>query len=169
MAQRERWQQDEGGYSHIQGTKPQTLSYGLNDSPAGLAAWIVEKYRAWSDCGGDVEKRFTKDELLTNITIYWVTQTIGSSVRMYYENQRNNWVMGKDEQIPAPAAIAVFPGEISRPPREWAERSYNVCRWTEMARGGHFAAFEEPELLAEDVRSFFRAYRTTGTLGQPIA
>ncbi|MCH7620774.1 MAG: epoxide hydrolase [Chloroflexi bacterium] len=169
MAQRERWQQDEGGYSHIQGTKPQTLSYGLNDSPAGLAAWIVEKYRAWSDCGGDVEKRFTKDELLTNITIYWVTQTIGSSVRMYYENQRNNWVMGKDEQIPAPAAIAVFPGEISRPPREWAERSYNVCRWTEMARGGHFAALEEPELLAEDVRAFFRAYRTTGTLGQPIA
>ncbi len=116
-----------------------------------------------------MEKRFTKDELLTNITIYWVTQTIGSSVRMYYENQRNNWVMVKDEQIPAPAAIAVFPGEISRPPREWAERSYNVCRWTEMARGGHFAAFEEPELLAEDVRSFFRAYRTTGTLGQPIA
>ncbi len=77
-----------------------------------------------------MEKRFTKDELLTNITIYWVTQTLGSSVRMYYENQRNNWVMGKDEQIPAPAAVAVFPGKISRPPREWAERSYNVCRWT---------------------------------------
>ncbi len=160
IEQRQRWQQAEGGYSHIQSTKPQTLSYGLNDSPVGLAAWIVEKYRTWSDCGGDVERRFTKDELLTNITIYWVTQTIGSSVRMYYENQRNTWVMGKDEQIPAPAGIAVFPGEISRPPQEWAERSYNVCRWTEMPRGGHFAALEEPELLAEDVRAFFRSYRT---------
>ena len=161
IEQREQWQQNEGGYNHIQGTKPQTLSYGLNDSPLGLAAWIVEKYRAWSDCGGDVERRFTKDELLTTITIYWVTQTIGSSVRMYYENQRHAWVMSRDAQVPAPAAIAVFPAEISRPPREWAERSYNVCRWTEMPRGGHFAALEEPELLAEDVRAFFRSYRTT--------
>ena len=160
IEQRERWQQDEGGYNHIQGTKPQTLSYGLNDSPVGLAAWIVEKFRTWSDCGGDVERRFTKDELLTNITIYWVTQTIGSSVRMYYENLRNAWVMGKDELVPAPTAIAVFPGEISRPPQEWAERSYNVCRWTEMPRGGHFAALEEPELLAEDVRAFFLPYWT---------
>ena len=159
MAQRERWQRDEGGYNHIQSTKPQTLSYGLNDSPVGLAAWIVEKYRTWSDCGGEVERRFTKDELLTNITIYWVTQTIGSSVRMYYDNQRGIWEMGQDELVPAPAAVAVFPGEISRPPKEWAERSYNVCRWTEMASGGHFAALEEPEVLAEDVRSFFRSYR----------
>ena len=160
LGQRERWQQDEGGYNHIQSTKPQTLSYGLNDSPVGLAAWIVEKYRTWSDCGGDVERRFTKDELLTNITIYWVTQTIGSSVRMYYDNQRGTWVMGKDERAPAPAAVAVFPAEISRPPREWAERSYDVCRWTEMPRGGHFAALEEPELLAADVRAFFRPYRS---------
>ena len=160
LGQRERWQQDEGGYNHIQSTKPQTLSYGLNDSPVGLAAWIVEKYRTWSDCGGDVERRFTKDELLTNITIYWITQTIGSSVRMYYDNQRGTWVMGKDERAPAPAAVAVFPAEISRPPREWAERSYDVCRWTEMPRGGHFAALEEPELLAADVRAFFRPYRS---------
>ena len=159
VAQREKWQQDEGGYNHIQSTKPQTLSYGLNDSPVGLAAWIVEKYRTWSDCGGDVERRFTKDELLTNITIYWVTQTIGSSVRMYYDNQRGTWAMGKDELAPTPAAVAVFPGEISRPPKEWAQRSYNVCRWTEMPRGGHFAALEEPELLVEDVRAFFRSYR----------
>ena len=160
ISQRERWQRDEGGYNHIQSTKPQTLSYGLNDSPVGLAAWIVEKYRTWSDCGGDVERRFTKDELLTNITIYWVTQTIGSSVRMYYDNQRGTWVMGKGELVPAPAAVAVFPGEISRPPKEWAERSFNVCRWTEMPSGGHFAALEEPGLLAEDVRAFFRSYRT---------
>ena len=160
IAQRERWQRDEGAYNHLQSTKPQTLSYGLNDSPVGLAAWIVEKYRTWSDCGGEVERRFTKDELLTNITIYWVTQTIGSSVRMYYDNQRGTWEMGKDEQVPAPAAVAVFPGEISRPPKEWADRSYNVCRWTEMASGGHFAALEEPVLLAEDIRAFFRSYRS---------
>jgi pimeloyl-ACP methyl ester carboxylesterase len=159
MDQRERWQQSEGGYSHIQGTKPQTLSYGLNDSPAGLAAWIVEKYRTWSDCGGDVEARFTKDELLTTVTIYWVTQTIGSSTRMYYENQRKVWVMQPGERVRVPSAMALFPQEIARPPREWAERSYNVCRWTEMPRGGHFAALEEPELLAEDIRAFFRTLR----------
>ena len=157
--QRERWQQDEGGYTHIQGTKPQTLSYGLNDSPAGLAAWIVEKYRTWSDCGGNVEAKFTKDELLTIFTIYWVTQTISSSTRMYYENQRKLWVMGRDELVQVPSGMAIFPQEISRPPREWAERSYNVCRWTEMPGGGHFAALEEPELLAEDIRAFFRPLR----------
>ncbi|PKB79785.1 MAG: multidrug MFS transporter [SAR202 cluster bacterium Io17-Chloro-G9] len=160
LEQRENWQQAEGGYAHIQGTKPQTLSYGLNDSPAGLAAWIVEKYRTWSDCDGDVEKRFTKDELLTTVTIYWVTQTIGSSTRMYKENQSHNWAMEETERIRPPSAMAVFPGEISRPPREWAERSYNVQRWTEMPRGGHFAALEEPQLLAEDVRAFFRPLRT---------
>ena len=157
--QREKWQQAEGGYAHIQGTKPQTLSYGLNDSPAGLAAWIVEKYRTWSDCDGDVEKRFTKDELLTTVTIYWVTQTISSSTRMYKENQSQTWTMGKSERIKPPSAMAVFPSEISRPPREWAERSYTLQRWTEMPRGGHFAALEEPQLLAEDIRAFFRPLR----------
>ena len=159
LDQREKWQQAEGGYAHIQGTKPQTLSYGLNDSPAGLAAWIVEKYRTWSDCDGDVEKRFTKDELLTTVTIYWVTQTISSSTRMYKENQSHNWAMGESERIQPPSAMAVFPSEISRPPREWAERSYNLQRWTEMPRGGHFAALEEPDLLAEDIRAFFRPLR----------
>ena len=159
LDQRERWQQAEGGYAHIQGTKPQTLSYGLNDSPTGLAAWIVEKYRTWSDCDGDVESRFTKDELLTTITIYWVTQTISSSTRMYYENQRHTWSMKPAERIQVPLGMALFPQEISRPPREWAERSYNVRRWTEMPRGGHFAALEEPELLAEDIRAFFRPLR----------
>jgi len=160
MDQRDRWFQDEGGYNHIQGTKPQTLAYGLNDSPAGLASWIVEKYRTWSDCGGDVEKRYTKDELLTIVTIYWVTQTISSSTRMYYENQKNLWTMEKDQKVPAPAGMAMFPQEISRPPREWAERSYDVRRWTEMPRGGHFAALEEPQLLAEEVRAFFRPFRS---------
>jgi pimeloyl-ACP methyl ester carboxylesterase len=159
LEQREAWMQAEGGYSHIQGTKPQTLSYGLNDSPAGLAAWIVEKYRAWSDCQGKVESRFTKDELLTTITLYWVTQTINSSTRLYYETLRQPWTLQQGERIVVPSAMAVFPREISRPPREWGERSFNVQRWTEMPRGGHFAALEEPELLANDARMFFRPLR----------
>ena len=159
LAEREQWRQAEGGYSHIQGTKPQTLSYGLNDSPAGLAAWIVEKFRTWSDCGGDVESRFTKDELLTNITLYWATQTIGSSTRLYYESQHNPWTFRPGERIEPPCAVALFPVDLSHPPREWAERSYNVQRWTEMPRGGHFAALEEPDLLVEDIREFFRALR----------
>ena len=157
--QREAWQQSEGGYSHIQGTKPQTLSYGLNDSPAGLAAWIVEKYRTWSDCHGDVESRYTKDELLTTVTIYWVTNTIGSSVRMYKENQSSVWEMAEGEKVPTPAGMAMFPQEIAKPPREWAERSWDVRRWEQMPRGGHFAALEEPELLAHEVREFFRPFR----------
>ena len=160
LDQRENWRQNEGGYSHIQGTKPQTLSYGLNDSPAGLAAWIVEKFRTWSDCGGDVEKSFTKDELLTNVTIYWATQTINSSTRMYYESQHVQWNLGPDDRVTVPCAVAVFPKEISQPPREWGERSYNIQRWTPMPRGGHFAALEEPELLAQDIREFFRPFRS---------
>ena len=159
ITQRDKWFADEGGYNHIQGTKPQTLAYGLNDSPAGLAAWIVEKYRTWSDCGGDVEKSYTKDELLTIVTIYWVTQTISSSTRMYYENQKAVWTMNRDEKVAAPAGMAMFPQEISKPPREWGERSYDVRRWTEMTSGGHFAALEAPQLLAEEVRAFFRGFR----------
>ena len=159
ITQRDKWFQDEGGYNHIQGTKPQTLAYGLNDSPVGLASWIVEKYRTWSDCGGDVEKSYTKDELLTIVTIYWVTQTISSSTRMYFENQKHLWTMEKDQKVPTPAGMAMFPQEISKPPREWGERSYHVRRWTEMASGGHFAALEEPQLLAEEVRAFFRDFR----------
>ncbi len=159
ITQRDKWFADEGGYNHIQGTKPQTLAYGLNDSPVGLAAWIVEKYRTWSDCGGDIEKSYTKDELLTIITIYWVTQTISSSTRMYFENQKSLWTMEKDQKVAAPAGMAMFPQEISKPPREWGERSYDVRRWTEMSSGGHFAALEEPQLLAEEVRAFFRDLR----------
>jgi microsomal epoxide hydrolase len=159
MENREQWRQTEGGYGHIQGTKPQTLSYGLNDSPAGLAAWIVEKWRTWSDCNGDVESTYTKDELLTNIMIYWATQTIGSSVRIYYESQRASWSFGQDDRIRVPSAVAIFPKDLSYPPREWAERSYNVQRWTEMPRGGHFAAMEEPEMLVDDLRAFFRDLR----------
>jgi len=159
LQQRTQWLADEGGYSHIQSTKPQTLSYGLNDSPAGLAAWIVEKYRKWSDCNGDVETRFTKDELLTTITIYWVTQSINSSTRLYYEAFSKPWDLAKDEKIQVPVGIAAFPSENTVPIREWSERSFNVQHWTDMPAGGHFAALEEPVRLVEDIRDFFRGLR----------
>ncbi len=162
IAEAEKWQQSEGAYALIQGTKPQSLAYGLNDSPAGLAAWIVEKFRTWSDCGGDVETRFSKDELLTNITIYWATETINSSFRLYYDAMNagaltwisemfKNWTGSSD----VPTGFAKFPVDILPPPREWAERFFNIEHWTEMPRGGHFAALEEPELLAADIRKFF--------------
>jgi pimeloyl-ACP methyl ester carboxylesterase len=146
----------ERGYFLIQSTKPQTVGYGLDDSPAGLAAWIVEKFRSWCDCGGDVEKKFTKDDLLTNIMLYWVTQTATSSARIYYENQR---APGPRGRVTAPTACAVFPQEISIPPRRWVEAQYNLTRWTDMPRGGHFAALEEPQLLVDDLRAFFRTVR----------
>ena len=155
-AEMARWVRDESAYSITQGTKPQTLSYALNDSPVGLAGWIVEKWRAWSDCDGDVERSYTKDELLTNVMIYWVTQTINSSVRLYRENRGE---FGRTGRIETPTAVAMFPKEISHPPRSLVERGYNVQRWTEMPRGGHFAAMEEPGLLVEDVRAFFRGLR----------
>ena len=156
---RAHWREYEGAYGHIQGTKPQTLSYGLMDSPVGLAAWIVEKFRAWSDCDGDVESVYTKDELLTNITIYWATQTISSSVRIYYESQRDPLNLAQGEIIAAPTAVTVFPKDISYPPREWAERMFNLQQWTEMPDGGHFAALEKPAQLVDNIRAFFRALR----------
>lgn len=173
-------QEAEGAYTHIQRTKPQTLSYALNDSPVGLAAWIVEKFRAWSDCGGEVEKRFSRDELLTTVTIYWLTGTIGSSFRVYRdwalgaESNPHAWEgreevprggaskpLARGERIEAPSAVALFPADPpSGMPREWAERSYSdLRRFTRMPRGGHFPAMEEPELLAEDIRSFLRELR----------
>jgi pimeloyl-ACP methyl ester carboxylesterase len=158
-AEEEDWMRREGAYDHVQATKPQTLAYALNESPAGLAAWIVEKFRSWSDCGGDVERRFTKDELLTNVTLYWVTQTINSSMRLYFDRAHALREMRADDRVRVPAAFAMFPADIDHPPREYAERTYQVARWTEMPRGGHFAALEEPELLAEDLRDFFREFR----------
>jgi pimeloyl-ACP methyl ester carboxylesterase len=156
------WEKRDGAYAEIQATRPQTLAYGLNDSPIGLAAWIVEKYREWSDCNGDVETRFTKDELLTNITIYWVTQTINSSMRRYYEARHNTAPnpLKPGERINTPTGIAMFPGEKDLVvPREFAERCYNIQRWTGMPKGGHFPALEEPVTLAEDIRAFFREFR----------
>jgi pimeloyl-ACP methyl ester carboxylesterase len=147
----------EGAYVMIQSTKPQTLAYGLNDSPAGLAAWIVEKFRAWSDCDGDVERSYTKDELLTNIMIYWVSETINSSMRAYYEESHNPSLQ-PGQRIDVPVGMALFPKD-NPPPRSWAQRSLNLQRWTEMPRGGHFAALEEPALLVEDLRAFYRPLR----------
>lgn len=148
---------NERGYSQIQGTKPQTIGYALNDSPAGLAAWIVEKMRAWSDSAGNVEKAFTRDEILTNITIYWVTGTPASAARLYFESQRA--ASADTRRVEVPTACAAFPGEVVLPPRRFVEARYNLTRWTEMPRGGHFAALEQPELLLEDVRAFFRGLR----------
>jgi microsomal epoxide hydrolase len=153
-----KWQREEGAYAAIQSTRPQTLAYGLNDSPAGLAGWIVEKFRAWSDCDGDVGKRFTKDELLTNITIYWATETISSSCRYYYEALHNPPKYA-GQRVEAPTGVAIFPKDLVTAPREYAARFFNIQRWTEMPRGGHFAAMEEPELMAADLRDFFRPLR----------
>ena len=157
--EQQEWLDLEGGYGHIQGTRPQSLACALNDSPAGLAAWIVEKFRGWSDCDGDVERRFTKDELLANVTLYWVTETIQSSIRLYAEGRTDPLRFAPGQRVRVPCGIARFPREAPFPPREWVERGYDVVHWTEMPRGGHFAAMEEPELLARDVREFFRPLR----------
>ena len=152
--------QGEGtGYQAIQGTKPQTLAYGLNDSPAGLAGWIVEKFRAWSDCKGDVESVITRDELLTNLTVYWVTGTINSSTRLYYEMRRSAKLPFADGRIELPTGVALFPKELYNAPRAWAERYYHVTHWSVFESGGHFAALERPEELAADLRTFFRTLR----------
>lgn len=149
------WGAAEGAYAAMHRTKPQTAAFGLTDSPAGLAAWIGEKMRAWSDCGGDVERSFTKDEILTNVTIYWLTGTIGSSTRMYHANAAIPPAQ-LARRVEVPSGFSLFSGDIVRPPRAWLERTANVVRVTEPARGGHFAAFEEPELYAEELRAFFQ-------------
>jgi pimeloyl-ACP methyl ester carboxylesterase len=155
---RQTFQSEETGYQQIQGTKPQTIGIALNDSPVALAAWIVEKFRTWCDCNGNPETIFTKDELLTNITLYWVTQTAASSARIYYES-RHPTSAPVPGRIAVPTACADFPKEIIWSPRRWLETRYNVTRWTEMPRGGHFAAMEQPQLLVDDVRAFFRTVR----------
>jgi pimeloyl-ACP methyl ester carboxylesterase len=155
-----RWDRDEGGYNLIQETRPQTLAYGLHDSPAGLLAWIAEKWRAWTDPRGDLLRHFTRDELLTNVTIYWVTETAGSSARSYYERARDPRVVRPDERVRVPTGVALSTEVVQRAPREWVERRYpDLRRWTEFSRGGHFIALEEPDLLAEELRLFFREFR----------
>jgi epoxide hydrolase len=149
---------EESAYAAEQSTKPQTVGVGLNDSPAGLLAWIVEKFRAWSDCDGDPESVFTRDQLITNVMLYWLTQTATSSARLYWERQHAT-DRGLPEYVPVPTGIARYPKEIIRFPRSWVERRFNVTHWVEMPRGGHFAAMEQPELFVDDVRAFFRTVR----------
>ena len=153
------WLKEETGYQWIQGTRPQTLAFALNDSPSGLAAWIVEKFRAWSDCAGDVESVFTRDELLANISLYWFTGAIGASFWPYYARMHGPWPV-PEGGVGVPMGYAAFPREILRPPRSVAQKVYtDIRRWTSMPRGGHFAAMEQPEALAREIVEFFRPLR----------
>jgi pimeloyl-ACP methyl ester carboxylesterase len=156
----EQWEREEGGYNLIQETRPQTLAYGLNDSPAGLAAWIIEKWRSWGAIDGYIERSFTMDELLTNVTIYWVTRTANSSSRSYYERAHDHRGFGLNPHIAVPTGVALTMETVQRAPREWVERVYTDIRhWTEFDHGGHFLATEDPTLLAADIRTFFRKLR----------
>ncbi len=156
LAALDAFRREEGAYAIEQGTKPQTLGVGLNDSPAGLLAWIVEKFCSWSDCDGHPENAFTRDQLLSNVMLYWVTRTIASSARLYREARLSAMAGERPERVEVPTGVARFPKEILRYPRSWVERAYNLTHWAEMPRGGHFAAMEQPDLFADDVRAFFR-------------
>jgi pimeloyl-ACP methyl ester carboxylesterase len=153
------WLREETGYSSIQGTKPQTLAYGLTDSPVGLAAWILEKFRTWSDCDGDLSRSFSTDDLLVNVMLYWVSGAIGSSFWPYYARQHFGWPLPADQRVEVPTAYQSFPKDILHPPRVLAEKAFNIVRWAESPRGGHFAALEVPELLVSDLRAFARTLR----------
>jgi len=155
------WLKEEVGYQWIQGTRPTTLAVGLTDSPAGLAAWIVEKFRAWSDNDGNPERAISRDDMLTNISLYWFTGAIGSSFWPYYARMHRPWPIPDGATIDVPTGYAQFPREILRPPRSLAQRMFtNIQRWTELDRGGHFAALEQPETLAHEIREFFRPLRS---------
>jgi pimeloyl-ACP methyl ester carboxylesterase len=159
LGELEHWLKEESGYQWIQGTRPQTLAFGLTDSPAGLAAWIVEKFRAWSDCDGDVERAIGKDRMLANIALYWFTGAIGSSFWPYYARRHGPWPIA-DRGVGVPMGYAEFPREILHPPRSVAETMYtDIRRWTKMPAGGHFAAMEQPEALAREIVEFFRPLR----------
>ncbi len=153
------WAAEEGGYSAIQGTRPMTLAYGLSDSPLGLAAWILEKFRAWSDCDGDPLRVFTRDELLTNVMIHWLTGSIHPANRFYWAHRQKPPAAVRPERIDVPTGIALFPREVMRPPRSAVARKYDLRRWTEMERGGHFPALEQPAALVEELRAFLRPFR----------
>jgi pimeloyl-ACP methyl ester carboxylesterase len=156
LADLQRFTRDESAYAMEQSTKPQTLGAALNDSPAGLLAWIVEKFRTWSDCSGDVTSVFTLDQLLTNVTVYWATQTITSSARLYWEHMHGG---DRADYVAVPTGVARYPKEILRYPRAWVERQYNVTYWNDLPRGGHFAAMEQPALFVDDLRAFARTLR----------
>jgi pimeloyl-ACP methyl ester carboxylesterase len=159
------FEREETGYSREQSTKPQTLGMALNDSPAGLLAWIVEKFRTWSDCDGDPENAFTRDQLIANVMVYWVTGTFASSARLYWEHQHRTSGEGEPGYVGIPTGVARYPKEVLRFPRSWVETRYNVTHWAEMPRGGHFAAMEQPELFVDDLRTFFRTQRSRTQMG----
>jgi pimeloyl-ACP methyl ester carboxylesterase len=159
LIRRSQWVASEGGYSHIQSTKPQTLAYSLVDSPSGLAAWILEKFFAWSDGSDELMERFDIDELLTNISVYWFSGNAASTLRIYKENAAQPLRFDSSETIIPPLCYASFPKEIVSPPREWVERVFKVVRWTEMPLGGHFAALEQPAALARDIHESFGVFR----------
>lgn len=150
------WSSKEGAYSQQQSSKPITLAYGLNDSPVGLCAWIIEKFNSWSDNKGNIENVFSKSELLANVTLYWVTETVHSSIRMYTENSKHPLIFGEKDFVKVPVAFIKFPKELPTPPRSYIEKGFNIKRWTEMTEGGHFAAMEQPDLLAKDIKDFFK-------------
>lgn len=145
----------------MHGTKPQTLAYALSDSPIGLAAWIVEKFRSWSDCDGDVLKVISLDTLLTEICLYWHSGSLDASLRLYKESRVRPLLFQQGQHISPPVAVSRFARELPQPPRSWVDRVYNVVRWSEHASGGHFAAMEKPAELVEDIRAHFRALRPT--------
>ncbi len=160
LAQLNHFLKEETGYQWIQGTKPTTLAYGLTDSPAGLAAWLVEKFRSWTDCDGNPENALTRDEMLTDITLYWVTGAIGSSFWPYYARMHGPWPIPEGKTVDVPTGYVQFPKEILAPPRSVAQRMYtDIRRWTVMPKGGHFAALEQAEALVREVREFFRPLR----------
>jgi epoxide hydrolase len=160
LAAMARFQREEAAYAQLQGSKPQTVGVALNDSPAGLLSWIVEKFRTWGDCDGNPENVFTRDQLITNVMLYWVTQTITSSARLYWETMHSGALQEAPEFVSVPTGIARYPGEeVLCFPRAWVEQRYNVTHWAEMPRGGHFAAMEQPELFVDDVRTFFDTVR----------
>ena len=153
------WWKDEGAYAHLHATRPQTLAYGLADSPIGLAAWLTEKYRAWSDCDGDIERVFDMDRLLTAVSLYWWSGAPEGAIRIYKEGSLDPLVFAPGERVTPPLSVAVFPRELPMPPRSWVERVFDVQRWTAMPAGGHFAAAEQPQALADDIRAAMRTVR----------
>jgi pimeloyl-ACP methyl ester carboxylesterase len=160
LAVMRRFQASEGAYAALQMTKPQTLAAALDDSPAGLLSWILEKFRTWSDCDGDPFTTFDRDRLLTNVMLYWVTRTFASSARMYWETAHSGALAQPLGSVTVPTGVARYPKEeILRFPRSWVERTYHVTHWAVMPRGGHFAAMEQPDLFVDDVRTFFRTVR----------
>ncbi len=154
-----RWAEAEGAYIAIQATKPQTLGYALTDSPIGLAAWMLEKFRAWSDCADVPEDAIALDDLITDVMIYWVTDTATSAARFYSGSRERPFHLDPGQRVRPPCGVVTLPRELPMPPRSWAERAFNIVHWTQLPRGGHFAALEQPALLADDIRTFFRPLR----------